>query len=333
MTSKLFDPSSNDTKPIFLRTVYDDVTSTSEPEYGQYRILKIRLFKEEGVVGHEFLILDVFAESQPIVRLLAERRPSRRKADLPQSYWWKLPKLDFRVSDGDDVLKNVTSEFDPALYYLVTTLSAPDTDVAPTFAVVCKILWEVQRDAPNYMLFRHQCYWFTGTSIMWMKRQFVELDDNIFKFVVEKGPHVHRQGKPNLGPLSLNIYPEHKAEQYVDNHIKKKDDIRKEDVERARREMRAAMKSAMTTSEEERLKSREGMRKIVQPLLTTPEAYQRTQWMKTIENIEEERQKSKEGLERVVQSLLEIPAEPRPSAQDAQYWRSVIRNVTKQSRT
>jgi hypothetical protein len=51
MASKLLDPRSNDTKPVFLRNVYDDVTELSERDRRKHRVLKIRLFKEKGLVG------------------------------------------------------------------------------------------------------------------------------------------------------------------------------------------------------------------------------------------------------------------------------------------
>ncbi|KAF8549022.1 hypothetical protein OG21DRAFT_1500654 [Imleria badia] len=333
MASKLLDPKSEDTNPVFLRTVYDDIATLPELDRRKHRVLKIRLLKEKKVVGHEFLVLDIF-DKKTLVRLIVERRPSRRKAGRPQYQWWNLFKLDFLVSDGDDVFKKVPEEFSPEPYHLITTLSA-DIDEAPTFAFICQIMGEVQRDAPDYMLLRRQCYWFTGTVIERVKHEFTKLEGKgEFTMKVKDGPEATLRGRPAgvlrfLNWKVLKVYPEPKAAQYVVNQVKREEDEKREKEEAARQKMRAAVKSAITTVEDEHRKSKEVMLRTVQPLLTTPEAYQRTHWANTIANVDEESRKSKEDLQRAARSLIEVPAARHA---DVQHWQSVFRDATIGSR-
>jgi hypothetical protein len=261
--------------------------------------------------------------------LLVERRPSRREAEKPQHRQWRnLLGVDFLVSDSDDIVKKVPEGFSPMRYHLITTLSS-DTDEAPTFAVVCQILWEVQQDAPNYTLRYRQCYWFVGTAVERVKHEFTKLEGKgKFTMQVKDGSEATRRGKPGGALRPLKVYPKPKAAQYVVSQIKREEDVQKEDEETARQQMQAAVKNAITMAQEERQQSKEGMRRAIRPLLITPEAYQRTHWANIIANVEEEFQKSKQDLERAAHPLLEIPVAHHA---DTQYWQSVFRNVTTES--
>lgn len=248
-----------------------DVAKSPE-RYAKYWVVEIVHYKERNVVGHEFLILGVFdcGTNRPLIRLRAERRPSRRKPDERKESesppWWS----DHMISPSDDTISRLRKTFKADDYDHLATLNLGSPSLEKlNFFSACRIFKQVEDHAWYYTLFRRQCYWFCTT---FLKR--VEFKTRVSKIA---GRHSKRQGTPGYGCIlggRFKVLKEDKVERDIQKRYLSQKDQAKKREDDGREEMKTMMLGALQRSEQERVAELEITRQAVQPLLITTQARQ-----------------------------------------------------------
>lgn len=244
----------------------------SPKQYEKYWVVEIVHYKERSLVGHEFMILGVFdcGTNRPLIRLRAERRPSRRKPDerrKPESPpWWS----DHMISPSDDTISRLQKSFTADSYDHLATLNLGSPSLRKlSFFAACQIFEQVEDHAWYYTLFRRQCYWFCTT---FLKR--VEFKTGVSKI---PGRDSKRQGTPGYGYIlggRFRVLKEDKAEKDIRERNTSQKDKAKQREDDDREKMKTMMLDALQRSEQERVAELEITRQTVQPLLITTQARQ-----------------------------------------------------------
>lgn len=244
----------------------------SPKQYEKYWVVEIVHYKERSLVGHEFMILGVFdcGTNRPLIRLRAERRPSRRKPDERKKSesppWWS----DHMISPSDDTISRLQKTFKADKYDHLATLNLGSPSLRKlSFLTACEIFDQVEKHSWFYTLLRRQCYWFCTTFIMR-----VELETGVFKIA---GRDSKRQGTPGYGYIlggRWKVLKEDEAKRDIQerNASQKRKAKQREDDDRE--EMKTKMLDALQRSEQERVAELEITRQTVQPLLITTQARQ-----------------------------------------------------------
>lgn len=254
---------------LSIPVLYKEVAKAPK-RYEKYWVVDIIHYKERTQVGHEFIILSVFdcGTDRPLIRLRAERRPSRRKPDEETKSQSPPSRPDYMVSPSDDAISRLRKNFKADDYDHLATLNLGSPSLKKlSFPTACQIFEQVEDHSWYYALFRRQCYWFCTT---FLKR--VELETGVSKIA---GRHSKRQGTPGYGRIfgaRLKVLKEDKAEKSIHkrNFRQKDRKIKQEDEDREA--MKTMMADAMQKLEQERLAALEATRQAVQPLLITTQA-------------------------------------------------------------
>lgn len=253
------------TKPHLLRSICDEVLQhESLDSYKMYHVVKIHHFKEKSLVGHEILILEISDNTNPIYRLLVERRPSRRKANGVV----KTSKLNFLVTDSDDLIQRA-SNLPSSKFHHLTTFIPPLNGAVPTFVQLCEIFKRVQDNAPNYNLRKNQCYWFCATSVERIRKE--------LGLKERPGLDFNLQGAPGLGRYltgKLKITSKLTTTRDIEKEDSREKQVEAERETEARESIEAMLDITMKKAEKEHENLLEIIRREVEPLFLSPEARQ-----------------------------------------------------------
>ncbi|KIK36483.1 hypothetical protein CY34DRAFT_16352 [Suillus luteus UH-Slu-Lm8-n1] len=218
------------------------------------------------------MILGVFdcGTNRPLIRLRAERRPSRRKPDERKKSesppWWS----DHMISPSDDTISRLQKTFKADKYDHLATLNLGSPSLRKlSFPAACEIFDQVEKHSWFYTLLRRQCYWFCTTFIMR-----VELKTGVFKIA---GRESKRQGTPGYGYIlggRWKVLKEDKARRDIQKRDASQKDKAKQREDDDREKMKTKMLDALQRSEQERVAELEITRQAVQPLLITTQARQ-----------------------------------------------------------
>ncbi|GBE83852.1 hypothetical protein SCP_0509090 [Sparassis crispa] len=129
---------------LSLRTFSENVQSHQQQNC-KYKLVKATHYKERTVLGHEFLVLDIF-DGEKVVYLRVERRPITNKRER------------LSTTATDDQISRAPRNFDPLSFHKILTMRCP---AKPVFSLsdVCSVfdmIGDTSADCPV----EYQCYRF-----------------------------------------------------------------------------------------------------------------------------------------------------------------------------
>jgi hypothetical protein len=141
------------------------------------------------------MVLGVFdcGTNRPLIRLRAERRPSRRKPDERKKSEYSPPCSDHMISpsdDSDDTISRLQKTFKADSYDHLATLNLGSPSLRKlSFFAACQIFEQAEDHSWYYTLFRRQSSWYCTT---FLKR--VEFKTGVSKIA---GRDSKRRGTPS----------------------------------------------------------------------------------------------------------------------------------------
>ncbi|KAH7907039.1 hypothetical protein BJ138DRAFT_544408 [Hygrophoropsis aurantiaca] len=263
MTSVLFALDFQDDFSIPIASLCSEI-ERSLKIYANHRLVNIHHYKEKTVVGHEFLIIDIFDGKNTPHRLRIERRPTRKKPNR-----LSLLRSGVYVRITDDVISRVPATFKPAEFYHIATSRCPPMPSSPTltFPEICKILKEIKTQAPNYSLLEHMCYWFCVAFLC-------GVEDLGVKVVKKNGKDYRLQGKFGAGAGAgegVKFMDQEWAAKDFERYKAKMKEVREERETNERNAIRDTFVDTVQMRQAERTKSIVQTHEAIKPLLQTSE--------------------------------------------------------------
>ncbi|KAH7919633.1 hypothetical protein BV22DRAFT_851362 [Leucogyrophana mollusca] len=262
MASVLLAPDFQGDFSIPIASLCSEIERSPE-KYANHRLVNIHHYKEKTLVGHEFLIIEIFDGKYTPYQLRIERRPTRKKPNR-----LSLLRSEVYVRITDDVISRVSATFKPVEFYHIATSRCHPTPSSPmlTLPEVCKILKEIRNQAPNYSLLEYMCYWFCVAFLC-------GVEDLRVKVVKKNGKDYRLQGKFSAGTgEGVKFMDQEWAAKDFERYKAKMKEVREQRESDERKAIRDAFVDTVQMRKAERVKGTVETREAVKPLLQTSEA-------------------------------------------------------------